>query len=40
MEVYNYLAKLLDKYKEIFPKDEKIYTNKLGLVLELFFEIK
>ena len=32
--------KLLSKYYKIFPKNDKIYTRKLSLVLEQFFDIK
>ena len=32
--------KLLYKYNKIFPKTDKIYTRKLSLVLEQFFDIK
>ena len=32
--------KLITKYKKIFPKNEKISTRKLSLVLEQFFDIK
>ena len=31
--------KLLYKYNKIFPKTDKIYTRKLSLVLEQFFDI-
>jgi hypothetical protein len=33
-------SKLLSKYMKIFPKNDKIYTRKLSLVLEQFFDIK
>jgi hypothetical protein len=31
---------LVSKYKKIFPKDEKLYTRKITMILELFFDIK
>lgn len=33
-------AKLIPKYKKIFPGNDKIYTRKLSLVLEQFFDLK
>ena len=32
--------KLIPKYKKIFPGNDKIYTRKLSLVLEQFFDLK
>ena len=32
--------KLIPKYKKIFPGNDKMYTRKLSLVLELFFDLK
>jgi len=31
---------LVSRYKKIFPKDEKLYTRKITMILELFFDIK
>ncbi len=40
-ELYNKItSKLTDKYKDIFPSDQKFYVRKLALVLEQFFDLK
>ena len=31
---------LVSRYKKIFPKDDKLYTRKMTMILELFFDIK
>jgi hypothetical protein len=36
----NITTKMVEKYKEIFPKDDKLYVRKLALVLEQFFDLK
>lgn len=40
-EIYEEIRnKLIIKYKKIFPKEDKLYTRKLSLVLEQFFDLK
>jgi hypothetical protein len=36
----NITTKMVDKYKEIFPFDGKLYVRKLALILEQFFDLK
>jgi hypothetical protein len=41
VNLYNKItSKLLERYKDIFPHDEKLYIKKLAIVLEQFFEFK
>ncbi len=40
-ELHNKISsKFVEKYKDIFPNDNKLYVRKLALVLEQFFDLK
>ena len=40
-EIYEDIkTKFISKYRKIFPKEDKLYTRKLSLVLEQFFDLK
>ena len=40
-EIYEEIkTKFVSKYRKIFPKEDKLYTRKLSLVLEQFFDLK
>ena len=40
-DLYKKIKKfLVSRYNKLFPKDEKLYTRKMTMILELFFEIK
>lgn len=37
---YKISTKLIEKYKDIFPNDNKILFRKLAMVLEQFFDLR